>query len=758
MKNEIIIRNSLMLLNKRFKGIYLFLFLLIVVSVSESAIIKVNPAGGHYPSIQIAVENSSPGDEIWVAEGIYYENIYIAERSNLLIKGGFNNDFTSRDIDIYPTEINGSYSAHTVHIRNSTLITIDGFKVCNGHDYNGGGFYIISGINNVTELYISHCTIVNNIADAAGGGFYSYSNNSGEIYTYFINNRVENNYANDSYDWGLGGGICVYAKDSDSLNSMYLEGIIIKSNNSELKSGGIHVETFEGSSISLQIISTKIDSNSSYNGGGIGIQAAYNSSITFTMEKTVLSGNTSTNYGGGIYAHADHSSLITMIHRNNLIVGNEAIGNENDTYGGGILALAGSNSEINYFNTHETYSDNSADYGGGLRIQTNSAQILCDLKNSIFWGNNAVRGRDISIYRTSGSPRVILSHSDIGDVYNRGGVFDSDGTLLWLDPQFVDSLNGNYRLSKVSPMIDSGLTSSTNHMSIDESYRPWDGDYDGQMITDIGAFEYIPKYIYHMSDFDADGKTDITVFRPELGQWIIKESSSGQRQDYYWGTKGDIPVPGDYNGGGSSDIAVFRPSLGKWIVKIVEDGSRLDIPWGNSLDTPVPGDYDGDGKTDVAIFRPSLGKWSIKCSSDGTRIDRYFGISSDYPIPFDYDGDGITDIAIFRPDSGRWILIQSSNQQRRDIYFGKHGDIPVPSDYDHDGIDEIGIFRPSNGSWRIRNLSIIWFGKSGDLPLPGNYVDGDVIIAVFRPAEGRWCLRNYMDTYWGISSDIPLGH
>ena len=88
---------------------------------------------------------------------------------------------------------------------------------------------------------------------------------------------------------------------------------------------------------------------------------------------------------------------------------------------------------------------------------------------------------------------------------------------------------------------------------------------------------------------------------------------------------------GDYDGDGKTDFSVFRPSDGSWWILRSSDGTLQGRTWGQSGDIPVPGDYDGDGQTDLAVFRPSDASWWILRSSDGTLAGRSWGLPTDKP-------------------------------------------------------------------------------------------------------------------------------
>ena len=104
-----------------------------------------------------------------------------------------------------------------------------------------------------------------------------------------------------------------------------------------------------------------------------------------------------------------------------------------------------------------------------------------------------------------------------------------------------------------------------------------------------------------------------------------------------WGGGSDIPVPGDYDADGKTDLGIFRPGTAYWFVMKSSTNYTAwsTIQWGAGTDTPVPGDYDRDGKTDVAVFRPSAGTWFIlKSSANNSQWMTFaWGTAGDTPVP-----------------------------------------------------------------------------------------------------------------------------
>lgn len=281
------------------------------------------------------------------------------------------------------------------------------------------------------------------------------------------------------------------------------------------------------------------------------------------------------------------------------------------------------------------------------------------------------------------------------------------------------------------------------------------------------------------SDFEADNRSEIGVYRPSSGGWYLLKSSSGftAGAGYAWGAPGDVPQLGDFDGDGKADITVYRPSSAYWfILKSTSGYTTWDTyQWGTSGDLPMAADYDGDGRADIAVYRPASGAWYILLSSTGFSggAGYIWGAAGDIPLPADYDGDGRADLAVYRPSSGHWFILQSTTGYSSwgTYQWGSTGDIMVPADYDGDGRADLAVYRPSNGTWYVLTSSsqfsagagYVW-GAAGDVPVPEDYDgDGQTDIAVYRPATAHWFVLTSSSGYaasltyqWGSSGDVPL--
>ena len=330
-----------------------------------------------YSTIQAAVNAAGVGDSIWVAQGVYFENVDIINQT-VTIEGGYNNTCTTPGAGV--TRVEGSLnpdstidiSSSTVTLRNleiawgvdsfggagiialsGSVVTLDNADVFNNHGAYGGGIYIsidsVMTTNNGSEIH-------DNTATLYGGGARVW----GEFSAFSNESDIHDNCAGHGGGFDVPGGILLLNAADTYLN---------EAANTDGQGGGIRLTS--GGTVTLLNAAYVYYHNQAYNGAGV---YAHASAVDLQGGSTTLRDNLAANDGGAIYL-TNGSTLTSTGSR----IGQAGSSLPNEALrGAGIFAT---DSTINF--SGEIINNVALSYGGGIYADS------CTLNLS----NTAVGGR-----------------------------------------------------------------------------------------------------------------------------------------------------------------------------------------------------------------------------------------------------------------------------------------------------------------------------------------------------------------------------
>jgi len=273
--------------------------LLLSVSCAYGAVVYVDagaPGPAHdgsswstaFTSLQQGLDAAFAGDEIWVAEGTYYERITL--KAGVALYGGFAGDEVlreSRDWLANETVLDGGGGGRVVTATNLVAgsSTLDGFTIRNGSASGGGGVYCSQA-----SPTLANDMVVGNVSTSTGGGIYC-SNSS----PWIVGSTVAGNTAAT-----LGGGIYC-ANSSPVISCSYLRG------NTASQGGGMYVTGSSAPTVESSAL-TGNTATGTYQGGGI----YYSTSSGGMVANSAIAGN-GAGTGGGIYCSGATPTVVNTI-------------------------------------------------------------------------------------------------------------------------------------------------------------------------------------------------------------------------------------------------------------------------------------------------------------------------------------------------------------------------------------------------------------------------------------------------------------
>ncbi|MHC4883266.1 MAG: choice-of-anchor Q domain-containing protein, partial [Planctomycetota bacterium] len=482
-------------------------------------VIHLTPAG---PTIQHALNYVTDGGTIILADGVYSgpgnreidfqgrpatiksENgpqhciIDLAADPNTPARGFlFRNDETSDSILEGLTIINGDtpLAGGAVYCDGSSPAIIDCIFKNNRSQEDGGAVYAQQGLpvidrcvfeSNAADrggaasayqggLTLSGCAFGSNTARQLGGAVYVQSGSVTAVDCRFTQNTAADGGAmfHDAAAGGLAG--CVFTENTATLADWYHGGGAIFNRDSDLtiqdcqfieNTGGWDGGAIENARSSPHIVQCEFTGNVAGGNDGGAVFNIFDSDPN--ISQCTFTANRAKSWGGAMRNRQSSPRI-----DNCLFVANEAVDN-----GGAIFNFLRSDTEI----VNCTFARNTANgHEGGAMVSQNDCSPV--VTNSIFWANGTPQVFDSDAATT-------ISFSTIACPEPSRGTWPGSGNID-LPPLFNDPNQGDFRLQRTSPCIDSGQDVSLA-VDLAGGPRPWDCPWSANAGSgfDRGAFEF----------------------------------------------------------------------------------------------------------------------------------------------------------------------------------------------------------------------------------------------------------------------------
>jgi len=518
-----------------------------------------NPLPGWFSTIQAAVTAANSGDVITVLPGTY--------------TGPGNRDIDCQEKILTIQSSDPSHPEYTIidgesgadrgfNIHNSFSVVITGFTIKNFHStVQGGAIYCTessvglsycviqdcsatmgAGVFVYTEtrqssLSISSVEFARNAAQSSGGAIYCKRQGG-----YGGSLSVAIAFASIHHCSGSGNGGGAYCFNATSLtitDCVVEDNSVAQNGQGDSFGGGIAGSGCANISIERSRLARNATADDGH-GGGIWLE---NMQSDYTLlRRLFITGNVA-HRGGGIdvfCGNADNLNRIVSI-QSSCIVGNSN-GDQEYELGGGMAVINYTARIVNCTITENRIVHDGRAGGGIYLLGSGTEQAPSTIANCIIAGNSAYAGRQIALGPPSlpwNPPTYLEIHyscvpnaQDGNDVYIApGNVVDWYGLRITEPPRFVRAgawnggnfTLGDYHLEYRSPCLDAGDDNAQDlpPLDLDGQGRRNDGNFDGTVVVDIGAYERYGLPI--LGDANADCRVnilDLIFIRNKLNQAV----------------------------------------------------------------------------------------------------------------------------------------------------------------------------------------------------------------------------------------------
>jgi hypothetical protein len=497
----------------------------VTLAQSGSGVIRVAPTGSDGPgcgsaaspcrTVQFAVDQALPGEEIRLAEGVYsgVQNIpslntgtftatqVVYINKSVTIRGGYaTGRWATPDPEANPTTLDAQGQGRVVVVTDTTGVTLEGLRITGGdaeglgggpNGYNAGGGVYASHALSLTvtgcDVYSSSATTVERCC-GEGGGLYLRSSD----YTMVEGNTIHHNWGHQD-GVGDGGGLFLDRSDHIIVQHNAIHDNVATTVNG--RGGGLYVTdcdyaVLDGNVIRGNSASTGADAWA----GGILLEFANHARVTNNLIKDNVASHWTWGYGGGMVLYGG----INVTLENNVFVGNATSPNPDSTgFGGGGLYVEWS--DATFVNT--VLADNRASaHGSGVYVSNSSPRFLHTTiaRNGgdgggmyvDSWGNNSssvaltntvLYSHTVGITVTQGNTATLTATLWQGNGADRGGA----GVMSHSDDHSGDPAfaGDGYHLRSASAAVDKGVEAGVTS-DVDGDPRPTGP------LPDLGADEF----------------------------------------------------------------------------------------------------------------------------------------------------------------------------------------------------------------------------------------------------------------------------
>ncbi len=667
------------------------------------------------------------GGDVWVASGTYFEHVSIPPF--VYLYGGFagnEKSLAQRNTDANPTILDGGGIPTIVLSSNAGYLVsaLNGFTVQNGGVYQGdevpGAHDGVEGRGGGIRAAVSSLYIANNVIQRCSfGNPFDNANKRGNgagIHGYLSHSIIQGNTVteNEILNTFDGSGAGMYFK----LCMATIEGNRIHRNHAKYGSA-----IFSTISI-IQINKNVIENNAMYNTYPLPLYlGSAQGAITIEMgEDFLIEGNVIrenvAGTGAGIYVAANLAGRI----QNNLIANNKAYDpTAFGGTGGGIHCNVLPEAVNKLHIVNNTIVGNTATYEGlgteqGGGISAALPYVLSTSASNLDIANNIIAFNSSGIFLPPVSLAPYLYNND---VFNVGADYinlNAGSKDFSKDPLFVDqdgadedpaaTADNDYHLKPYSPCIDAGVNRASRLPATDLNgqTRIVDGDNNGSVIVDTGAYEYSYRRSSLKADYNGDGKADVLLRNVTGDTWVWLMNGTALCSDSHPGTLPsgwEIAGAGDFDGDGKSDLLWQHLTKGRVSVWLMDGAAkRTSSTHGASgVDWSVRGvyDFDGDGKSDILFHNKRTGKVRVWLMNGTSLISSGIleGEALDWEIAglSDLDGDGKSDVLWENRTLGKvkvWLLDGKVTKASRTYNAsGLDWFVAGIGDFDRDGRNDI---------------------------------------------------------------------